>query len=189
MSDEHDHEHHGPHMFAFQVGPTPEQVEQMRMGAEASAHDVRAFLDGMTSDQLHMFGRVLRAIAGDESAATYYVGMTLGLLHAKFNICLACGKNHDEALADMVGPEETKSSKPAKRDAVTPLKEFHEKLADRDAQMVTFEVQLTTPEDRSLNPAVECIHCGTTWSSLEDRMLRKPGKGGCSTCIEKEKWG
>jgi hypothetical protein len=32
-------------------------------------------------------------------------------------------------------------------------------------------------------------NCGRRWMNLEDRMLGKPGKGGCDFCCQREKWG
>lgn len=36
---------------------------------------------------------------------------------------------------------------------------------------------------------VQCRGCGSTWPSIEDRMLRDPWPKGCDACLQKQKWG
>lgn len=181
MSDEnneHDHEGHA-FVFPLQFGPTKEQVEQARMNNEANAHETRQFFDSLTAEQLKKLnGLFAMCYTSEGDAAQYFMGIISGFLDQKHKLCLACGKNHDEELHKFAPVEESKVS-PTPVQSDKPVQDAAERFRLMD------EYGLYEPSSGRF----ACRNCGTMYVSLEDRMLRRPGKAGCSGCIEREKWG
>lgn len=86
-----------------------------RLMNEAGRHQVFGFFSELTQEQLRLFSFMMDGAAGNPNVAGYYEGIARAMLQARFNICMACGKNHeaqmegvdmDEALKEIVGDPE-----------------------------------------------------------------------------------
>lgn len=189
-NEEHEHEH-GPHVF-FQVGgPDPEMMERAKMEGEARSHEMRAFIDALDESQLEQFGALLQLCAIHKKAITYYLGITSALLDSKFNRCLACGKNHDKPFEEM---EETSHPLDEKIDEMVgeSFNIYHccgSTVGQPHTYGCPLMVEYNVEPDDDGSMRVMCKGCERWYENLEDRMLRKPGKAGCDTCVQKEKWG
>ena len=188
MSDENEHEPQHPHGFAFHIGPTPEQLEQIRMEGEANGHETREFFDSLTEDQLKkLSGLFHQAHTSEGHAALYYIGVISGFLDQKFNTCLACGKKHDEELANMTGqpvvndPPQVRPNG-SRECCNTPSGGPHHDLCP---YMMEYNLE---PDDDGSEKAM-CKNCKQWYANLEDRMLRPAGPAGCEGCRHKTKWG
>lgn len=177
MSDDENENQPHPHFMQFFMGPTPEQVEHARMNHEANAHETRQFFMSLNADQLRKLRGLLDVCYQTEGAAALnFMGITTALLDSKFDMCLACGKNHDKELADFGSGQTIKSDKP-----------FTE--ASQDSRYDPDLMKKYNMEYAENGISIRCSECKAPSVSLEDRMLRAPGKEGCETCIQKEKWG
>ena len=185
MNDENDeHEGHAAFFFPF-MAPDPEAVERMKMEQSQSAHETREFFDGLTADQLRKLSGLFRTCAtSDGEAAAYYMGIISGFLDQKFKLCLGCGQNHEEALAEMTGA--VVDPEPARE----PDSEQQYLIPQKGT--IAYEKMMSTyglEQDDDGSDRVMCKNCGKWYESLNDRARRSPGKSGCSGCINKEKWG
>ena len=198
MNDEtpEEHENQPPRIFGFpfQIGPSPEVIEQQQMEGEANAHETREFLDSLTEAQLRKFASIMGlAGATDGTAATYYLGVAAGILDWKYKSCLACGKNHDKPFEEMAPLEEdsleaSKRRHPAGKKLV--LRECCGTMSNLPhTYQCPFVIQYDMEPDDGGTLNIMCKNCKKWYTSLEDRMLRPPGKQGCPGCIQKEKWG
>lgn len=176
MSDEHEHHHHAP-MFAFQMGPTPEELEQARMSQEAVGHETRQFLDKLTVDELDLLSKIIRTVSISEASGPFYAGLITGIRQQKFNVCLACGRDHDADLAEMIPQPKSEVKAEDEGEPAVGSKKYFE---------LCYHYRVKPVGD---GDQVECEGCGQMYVSLEDRMLRSPGTVGCPTCVQKEKWG
>lgn len=188
MSDENEHEHEHHFQFPFLLGPTPEQIEHARMNHDMNAHETRQFFDGLTVEQLKkLSGLFSMCYASDGDAAQYFSGIITGFLDQKFNLCLACGKNHDEELNNFAPqrPSVVPYVDPSNgRRACCQTTEGKAHKADCD-YLIEFNLE---PDDGD-SEHVQCKGCGKWYVSVEDRMVKTPGIHGCDGCIEKNKWG
>lgn len=96
-------------------GVTPEefeaQMEQNRLNAEANRHDMHDWIESMDEHGLRMF-RSLLFDYSEHSSASYLIGYAGHVLQQKYNICVACGKNHDEVITPeaIIGEGDTGNS-------------------------------------------------------------------------------
>lgn len=181
MSDEN--ENGGfPAFFLNLGGPTADQLEQMRMSAEDQRHKVRTFIDSLDEDQIRTLIMILESAKEDNGSGNFFIGMLIAFLDQKFQACSGCGKNHDKMLAEMSGqavatePESAPWPPGANLREGYPLEEW-ESLAE------TYGLEFND------DGVLSCVNCHVEYQSLKDRMLRAPGIPGCSTCVQKEKWG
>lgn len=185
MSDENEeHNHNHPGVFAFQLGPTPEQIEQARMAGETNGHESREFFDSLNERQLRKLSGLLNHIVNTEgTAGVFYIGLISAFIDIKFGSCMACGKNHDDELAKMSG------QKIPDPDIIAPLNVDHDPgfpakgTPEYDRLMVAYN----TEQDDDGSDRVMCKGCGLWYINLQDRALRR--KDACHGCIEKAKWG
>lgn len=152
-------------LFSFDDLPVEikHALEHHIMHSEQNAHEVQEFFSSLDEQQLKNLRGLIKVIEMNESAGGYYAGIIGGELLHRFGVCMACGKKHDEELKRMAGEGPSE-----KRDEAT--------LRDE------YRVILT-----GVGEQVQCTDCGLIYSSLEDRMLRKPDE--CSGCEQKAKWG
>lgn len=181
MSDEHEeHEHNG---FAFQFGPTAEQVEQARMAGESNGHETREFFDSLNVEQLKKLSALFNHTANTEgNAAIYYIGLISGFLDLKYKLCVACGKDHDKMLADMSGQQDVLTE-------AVPLAVDHDPgfPVKDSAEYLKLMAAYNTEQDDDGSDRVMCKGCGLWYINLQDRALRP--KDGCHGCQQKSAWG
>jgi hypothetical protein len=172
-------------MIYMQMPPeVREMIEHQKMHAEANGHQALDFLNGLSEDQLKTFRGIVSGIGAIPDSVPYYIGLVGGLLYQKFNICLACGKNHDKDLADLTGDG------PAQAEPTPP----DYSLEDIGFQLAAYEVEFEIDNATSgpvlcLGPCKDAGGTRGRWDSLEQRMERKAGTGGCDFCANIAKFG
>lgn len=80
------------------------QMDRQDMANHEAAHSTYRILDEMEPEQLR-FMREFLVRVGDDESALYFVGYITGILATWYGVCPACGKDHDEELAEVVGDE------------------------------------------------------------------------------------
>jgi hypothetical protein len=180
MNDENDENDHG-HFIAFPFAqPSEEEVERAKMEHTQNAHEVRAFFDGLSEEQLRKLSGLFGYCAhSDGEAATYYMGVITGIMDFKFKVCMGCGNDHEKALHEMSGPVEDPEPAVEGNSVLVKGSERYNKTMD------IFGME----QDDDGSDRVMCINCGKWYENLQDRTLRPPGKSGCPGCVQKEKWG
>jgi hypothetical protein len=164
-------------------------IEHQVMHAEQTAHDVRDFFEGLDEQQLRNLRGLFVVINNSPEATHYYMGLIGGYLALKYNVCIACSKNHDKDLEEMTGPgglpaDEIYQPDPEVTEVV---------LRERKTRMLHWDV--TPVLDNDWFGKVICTgpckgaEGNATWASLEAREEGKLGAGGCSFCMQKEAWG
>lgn len=199
--------------------PTPEAIAEMQARHEMLQEDwrnrVRQMIDIQTPENLVVLRDLLSQMSQMPQLVSYYEGvLASALIHKYPDRCEGCGddKNHGERPLDGHTGELHSIRETEKREV--PLDEMN---ATARREMEQADVLIN--EDGSLNEAmissepmenlkaqfdlyevypedpdeplswVRCNNCGTRYVSLKDRMVREPGKPGCGTCVQKEKWG
>lgn len=151
-------------------------LDQMR--GDAYRHEIHSILESMNEDQLRLFAHVLHNITSVDTAeektthSAWYEGIIAGVLMRRFNICPACGLDHDKAAADMAEGESESSEEEKLTDAV-----------DADLDPEEYDLWFD-PEQGWL-----CKNCGKHYPSVTDRALRPKGVAGCPGCVHKAQWG
>jgi hypothetical protein len=72
------------------------------MQTDVQRHDMLRFFIELNEDQCHQLQQLF-TLLGDPAAVAHYSGFLLALMQTRFNLCAACGKNHDAeatAIAD-----------------------------------------------------------------------------------------
>ena len=156
--------------FFLNFGPTADQLEQMRMSAEDRRHKVRNFIETLDEEQIKTLIMIIETAIENDASGNFFIGMLIATLDQKFQACSGCGKNHDKMLAELSGQTEI------------PAVTSPEDKPSRDALMDEYGLE-------QVGDSILCKNCGIEYVSLEDRMLRPAGVTGCSTCLQKEKWG
>lgn len=95
--------HHGAHYGDGQDDEAKRVYDHMRQSNEAAKHQVGRMIQEVGEDHLVALGYLLGGISagGGKSLATYFHGVVVASLESRFNICAACGANHDEKLKEM----------------------------------------------------------------------------------------
>lgn len=176
MSDEQ-HESEEPQFLVFNTGPSPEQINMMRMAANANAHATQEFLESLNEEQMVKLLGLLHQLEVNPAASPFYQGICIMLMQMKFNKCAVCGKDHDAELTDMSG----QADQPLGQAEVDGAREQAENMKKYRLEW------WTDPADG--HEKLRCKQCFRPYVSLEDRMLRSPGIEGCPGCVQKEKWG
>lgn len=209
MSNEEENE--GQAMFiplppAVVLAEMRRQHDQRLMEADDYHHSVARLLDSMQREQLETFRQLMHGLVmmseGDSRAnLAMYEGLASGILHARYKVCLACDRNHDEVMAQQMAAEEAHEQQEASpRDGGDPFKPFPTPgdlplggvgmLSDTQlAKMEEYGLDDLRAESDGSLIGFRCIHCGKDYISIEDRMRRPPRKDGCDGCVNKEKWG
>lgn len=95
------------HVMPLQFGPSPEQIEQMRMQQVAFKHDMYRLFSELEEDQLQSLRSLLHVCAdpdGGHAYAEHFEGIAVGILHAKHGVCISCNVNHDKEASDLEVP-------------------------------------------------------------------------------------
>lgn len=165
----------------FGIPMPPEMVEEMQrqydlaqMRGDSYRHDIHSILNGMTEQQLRFVNHIMHGIAESNSLeqliglASWYEGVIAGVLKMNFNICPACGIDHDK-VAEQMAAEGGDGATPDKEPEALDMNDYNLEPADGNT--------------------LRCKGCGMIYSSIQDRALRKSDKSGCPGCVQKEKWG
>ena len=153
----------------------PDPLREQRI--DAHRHETREFLMSLKPDQLIMLIEIIRVTSGSPQAGERFLGMISIILDLKHKLCVACGKDHDKMLEEM-------AEAPAEPSGAPGAAEAEADIFDQTAKnLEVYEMEYNEDGD------LVCKNCGTKYPSMEDRMLRRPGKPGCDPCIQREKWG
>jgi hypothetical protein len=185
------------HPFEFIFGaPDPEQqaemqrqVDQAHMQQQSLRHEVQSFVDNLDEDGLRVLRAIVHAASGDENYGSFVQGCLTTMLHVKYGLCAACGKNHDKELLG-----DTSSAEPVQVSDGTeqPALDEESSPAEWAATMAEYNLRLPNPGEVDHTPdekPVICIGCNTLYQSLEDRTLRPKGVDGCWGCQHKAAFG
>lgn len=170
------------------------------------AHEIEQFLESLDEQQISAFKTVVGAAIDAPAYGHEVIGRLIQLRTSKFGYCVGCGKNHEQELQKMMTEMEGGVS------GVEP--ELNEKIREhldntppvvydpRDAYNKPVKSgpspKMQLLEEYGLNIITQndpheiffaCKNCGLRYPSLEDRMLKEPGIGGCDGCINKTKFG
>lgn len=208
MSDDNE-ETQGPAFFI----PMPSEIlaemqrrhDQHQMEADDYYHSLARMFDSFNKEQLETFRTMMHGLlqisdGPVQANLALYEGMIVGILHSKFNVCLACNRDHDEVMAQQMEAQALQEETPPAMDGGDPFKPA-QPTADLQIDQVGIlsDAQLAAMEEYNLDDVRSaedgrllgfiCINCGMRYVSIEDRMRRPTGKAGCSGCVNKEKWG
>lgn len=155
-----------------------EYAARVEMSEYEARHSLRRFIVSLSPDDKEQLHRLLQIAASSEGITHYWLGVIDGYRDGspEDQLCFSCGKRHDDDLEKIANgnprPEETivYTADLTTEDGIEDFLEAYEVTVNEDGEL-------------------QCDYCMHTWSSIEDRMRRKPGKGGCPVCVEKEKWG
>ena len=183
--------------FAADGSPLPEELahalqsqhERSEMSAEITRHEVMRFLDELSVDQIGILRMLLGHCSHDKNGrySSYLEGLISGVLHYHHSVCAGCGKKHSDA-SDLT--EDVPAS-----DGTAQLSLFEPEAINEEEYLVNLlkwnmrKPILNEVESGEGDRPVICVGCGMLYQSLEDRMLREPGVGGCSGCQHKAAHG
>lgn len=175
-------------MIYMQLPPEiREYFAHQRMHAEENGHTALRFLESLDAEQLRSFRGIITGVGSIPDSIPYYMGLVGGLLLKKFDICIACGKNHDEAISEMTG--DGPKTEPFDRTQYSiDLENYAVELADG----VSFLDNGFDPAKAEVFCTGPCSQSGGergNWTNLEQRMERKADIGGCDFCANIQKWG
>lgn len=105
MADED--ENHNPPAFVFALGtqPSPEQIEQMQQQAKVAKHEMYRVFGELKEDQLQALRGLFNICSSPDGKmyAEHFEGIAVGILHARFDICITCGVNHEKEAFELDG--------------------------------------------------------------------------------------
>jgi hypothetical protein len=204
----------GPGFFLpFPLPIDPEMLEKMRQAKDHEAmvvedyhHGIARFLDSLNEEQLTAQKSLLHVVAANSKGSSrvipaYYEGILIGILSAKYGICIGCENNHEKLMAEQLQREsEQQDQPPVPMDGGDPFKPGQKTvdlhigeggmLSDEQlANMEQYNLDDLRDEDTGRLMGFVCLGCGMQYPSIEDRMLKPADKGGCSGCVQKEQWG
>lgn len=188
------------------------QHERAHMNMEAKAHMVERFVNDMDSENLTAFMHLLSMIyhSGDsEHDLMYWIGRVETTLQLKFNLCPACGKDHDleaseqlAAAADEIKEEQAMSTNPdvpmspiesaETADELTrfdrelhlqPQYEGYKWLPQVEALMIEYRIDDAYEEVSKIFVGFNCVDCGISYPTIADRMLKPANE--CHGCFQK----
>lgn len=157
----------------YEQAADKEEMEQQEW-----SHSLSRFFDSLDLEQVVTLRKMMNGVVRTTNNAdipSFWEGLLTGIMHFKFGTCLGCGENHDHVLQEV--SDQTEADAAHEPDG-TGMSD-----ADYKDMMALYGLEITE------EGALVCKGCGATSVSLKDRMLREPGKEGCPTCIQREKWG
>jgi protein-arginine kinase activator protein McsA len=189
---------------------SPEDAERHVAESDAVRHEFTRFLNELHDDGLRMIETMLDGMATSDHPArmaAFFSGKIGQIRETRFNICTACGKNHDKDLEELVG-DGNKKDMPEPPPHVAARRKLDEAAEDSNAQplwtplgstapmsegelnrMAMFKLDDLRMEDTNELLAFVCLGCGMRYSSIQDRILKPMGVEGCSGCQQKAKFG
>lgn len=184
--------------MSFFMG-SPEDAERHRAIHENARHEANRLFFELSDDQLRILEMIFTAISNsnDTSLAAWNAGRIEAIRELKFGVCGGCGRNHSEDAANLAESEDDKPETPAFVDArrkaeesqTTPIGATTELTDAEKVRMAEYDLDDLREEGTFRLLGFVCLNCGMTYVSIDDRMLKSPGKEGCGGCIQKEKWG
>lgn len=161
-----------------QIFNVMEHGQQQRMVEDETLKlEVSNFIDSLTLDQAKSFLSVLGII--DAPEALHHVrGVVSGCLVWKHGVTMDGDDTPWSAL-----------TKDAHEDIPKDEQQFNDLMADAAKAENMDKYLLEEDFDPSAPTPYKCRNCGLGYVSIEDRMLRSPGKAGCKGCVHKEKFG
>lgn len=108
---DNDEENEHPHVHGMIFGPSPEQMkamqDQAQMAYVAIRHGIDSMVRGLNKDDLISLRCLLQNISEGENykLATFYEGKISAILEVKYNMCGACGVDHEQAMHDEMDKE------------------------------------------------------------------------------------
>lgn len=189
--------------FIFPPG-TPEEMQQQiktmvdrqKMAATVAKQQISRLFKEVTDDQLETLAHLFHTVVENPAAALFYEGFAKALLATRTDVWPGWDENDSVATVGFgedgasVDIDLTVLSTPLADKPEDPLHiereidDIHSGI-DHDALMNEYDLQVSTE-----NPGrLQCKGCGIEYISLEDRMLRPAGPGGCNGCQQKARWG
>lgn len=198
---------------------TQSLYDHLRQSNESARHQIARMISEMPQDHLHALAILLGGICsgGGKGLAAFYQGQAVAALESRFNICTACGKDHDEQLAHLTGTAKpTWQERDAKeREALEKeVAKFSEFLFKSEKEAIAEVPDLRVGESGDLSAGQQekmreynlddlreeetgallgfvCLKCGKQYQSIDDRALDPDGKERemCEGCIHHTKWG
>lgn len=192
------------------------QHNQHQMAQEDFAHSLTRLISELDREQLSLMMKLMQVVStkGNRFLAVHLAGVIEGELKNRFGVCGYHGVNHDEEVLLPPAPEPSPASaSPLDMDAMNSqaMKESMERaeklkhdsrrraeageLNDEDrANMERYHLDDAYQEGTGQFLYFLCTGivgsngpCGTSYPSIEDRMLREPEH--CSACFERVKHG
>lgn len=81
------------------------QINRQVMTADMKRHELTRFLsEDLNLEQTRMLRELLLLVDGRQDLVDYFSGVVSATLHFRFGLCLACGVNHDDKLAEVTNP-------------------------------------------------------------------------------------
>jgi len=171
------------------------QFDLHKMDATEKRHKVYEFIDSLGKEQLSSLGTLVRAFAEDGSSYAKFIdGYVSAIAKEKFDLCPACGENHDEMLNEMTQQKVNDQFESDLDKAVS------EPEPPQFTAYVLTEEDLDNMEKYNLDDlrdeepphhllGFKCLGCEMRYVSIADRMLRPPGIDGCNGCQLKSAHG
>lgn len=164
-------------------------IDHHNMHHESSHLEIMRLFDELSKDGLRTLTQIFTLLGrADPGLVHYFEGLGVAHMTLKFGVCVSCGEDHDAQLNADNAPTtagsfaDTEKQAPADQDAMSQAVSYALTASNLEALFKEYNVQPTQQY-----PQVACGNCGQPYSSLEDRMLKKPGD--CSGCHQKAKWG
>lgn len=174
-----------------------EDADRHRQAHDVAAHEVNRLLEELTEDQLRALSFMIDGIAVAQEPrhiASYMAGKITMTQQHRFNICAACGHNHEK---ELLGDDHQSIEPPAEEDdhESVPDGQFTElgsvlPLAPFEGQLME-QYGLDDLRDESTGELLGfiCLNCNQRYATIQDRMVNPPGVEHCSGCVQKTKWG
>lgn len=182
-----------------------EHYERHEMMKEEFRHSFQRIFEELSEDQLRTIRTMLSVISDqdDSHLAAEWLGMASWALKTRFNICVTCGINHDEELAEPPEQKEAAQYFETVNDptlakvliiqadsADQPLPSFYEPSEDERKLMEQYHLDDLRVEGTNEFLGFVCTGikgwdkpCGMRYSTIQDRMLRDPES--CSGCHQR----
>lgn len=172
------------------------QMDQMQHSADVARHEVARLFREVSEDHLKAFAAVLCSISTTEEAgrpASYFHGLAVAALEARFNICWACNENHDEQLKGMSKVNEERDDNqftgfgPGEPPVDLKIGENGLLSPRQIADMVEYNLDDVRDEETNNLLWFVCLLCEIQYQTIEDRKL-KPADH-CHGCFRKAAHG
>lgn len=168
-------------------------LQEIAGRSDLAIHSIVRLVDELPEVELEALGALIANISNSRKrsveVASYWQGIIVGRLSSRFGHCSGCGQNHDKDLEEMSGQDVNASTssqlmsvaeqEPLFRPgeviftplgSIEPLNDPERKIADNHNID-----DLRNFEGNELLGFI-CKFCGHTYTTIQDRMLRPPGK-------------
>ena len=156
-----------------------EPEDHVLMADESIKMEIGEFIAGLTVDQLRVFLNIINACANDTDIAYQIEGVGAGCMMYKHGRTWRGDPTAWSAMADAAMEKVTE----------TVGDKIQEELLQKSQELAEVLMDQYGLVQKPGEPHLHCIGCNQVYVSLEDRMLRPKGPGGCSGCAIKMKFG